>query len=67
MTELVATAERLRVVKDACLDFMTLWALDQLMAETHSCDRIHRDVLEAPQCTENSSFGILYSGRGLDD
>ena len=67
MSELAATAERLRVVKDACLDFITLWAMDQMMAENHLYDRIHGDVISAPQSTENSGFANLYSGRCLDD
>jgi hypothetical protein len=66
MSDLAATAERLRVVKHACSEFITLWALDCLMAETRSSDRFQRDLLNAPQHSENS-FPGLYSGRGLDD
>jgi hypothetical protein len=67
MSELAATAERLRVVKDACIDFMTLWALDRLMAEDRLSDRICGDLLNAPQISEDGGSLTLFSGRYLDD
>ena len=65
MSELAAKAERLRVVRNACMDFITLWALDSLMAENGLSDRMCRDVLNMDQISENS--GNLYSGRRMDD
>ena len=68
MSELAATAERLRVVKDACIDFMTLWALDRLMEEDRLTDRIHRDVINSSRTDENGRNCVsLYSDRVLDD
>ena len=66
MSDIAATAERLRVVKNACSEFITLWALDCLMAEPRLSDRFQRDLLNAPQHSENN-FLSLHSGRGLDD
>jgi hypothetical protein len=61
MSELTATAERLRVVKDARLEFITLWALDQLMTEDRQAERIYGDVLSAAELNEAGQFSTLYS------
>jgi hypothetical protein len=65
MSNLAATAERLRVVKDACVDFITLWAIDRLMEEDQSGDRIYGDILCAMDRPREHS--ILQSDRYLDD
>jgi len=44
MADLAATAERLRHVRQACNEFFTLWALDQMMQEHHAYERIVVDV-----------------------
>jgi hypothetical protein len=67
MSELVATAERLRVVKDACIDFITLWALDCMMDERRSSDRICGDVLNAAESSDKNSYSLLHSSRRMDD
>jgi hypothetical protein len=67
MSELAATAERLRVVKDACVDFITLWAIDQLVADDRVCASVHGDVLNASEGFENNKFSMMHSERRLTD
>jgi hypothetical protein len=67
MSDLAATAERLRVVKDACLDFIALYAIDQLMAENRLGDRIHGDILNASETFEKNDFSMMHSNRWLVD
>jgi hypothetical protein len=65
MSELAATAERLRVVKEACLDFITLWAINRMMEEDGGRERMHGDALG---CSDNQhSQGFVQSDRYLDD
>jgi hypothetical protein len=67
MSEFLATAERLRVVKSAFQDFIQLWAIDQLM-ETHTgADRIIGDLHEVEENNAIPDFSCLYRGVGLDD
>ena len=63
MSELAATAERLRTVKDACVDFLILWAVDEMMTETCAGDQLWNDLHSSPP--DNSSFSKF--GRNLDD
>ncbi len=65
MSELAATAERLRAVKNACLDFITFWAIDRMMEEDQLTDPIHGDLICASEDSQRSSF--LQSDRYLDD
>ena len=72
MSNLAATAQRLRDVKDACADFIQLWAIDCLMAEPSLCDRIRRDIDRADEKIAGeknhlSRLCSLYNRRGLDD
>jgi hypothetical protein len=67
MSELAATAERLRVVKDACMDFISLWAIDQLMAEDRLSERVYGDVLNTSQGVENNALSITRISRGMTD
>ncbi len=66
MSNLVATAERLRIVKDACQDFITLWALDQIMAEPHLTEQIYGDIINAPDNREITNFSTC-PGHRFDD
>jgi hypothetical protein len=66
MSELCTTSERLRLVRDAYHDFITLWALDRAFEQGAVADRIFQEVAGI----ENSGFfGLprLSDGRGLDD
>ncbi len=56
MTELVFAAQRLRLVKEACVDFLILWAVDALMTETLEGDRLRKDVLSANSESELPVF-----------
>jgi hypothetical protein len=47
MFELSTTAERLRIVKQAYHDFLTLWAVDQALDSEEVTDRLYRDVQAA--------------------
>ena len=73
MSELLATAERLRTVKNAFREFIELWAIDTLMQEHASSDRIAGDILRAAEMPdtaeqfEANNLSFLYQGRGLDD
>jgi hypothetical protein len=72
MSELAMTAQRLRDVKNACEEFIQLWAIDCLMEESSACDRIRRDIERAQQGPENEKKHLirlynLYHQRGLDD
>jgi hypothetical protein len=73
MSELIATAERLRTVKNAFREFMQLWAIDALMAQHRSIDWIVGDILRASESTDavkksqTHNLSFLYTGRGLDD
>ena len=67
MSELMATAERLRVVKNAFQEFIELWAIDRLMEEHAASDRIAGDIIRASEKSEIGGLSSLYPGRGLDD
>ncbi len=66
MSDLAATAERLRVVKQACQHFLALWATDRMWApvmgipESASTD----DPIADPM---NRDWSLLYRGSVLDD
>jgi hypothetical protein len=44
ISELSTAAERLRLVKNAYRDFITLWAIDRDLEEVSITDRIYADV-----------------------
>ena len=67
MSELAATAERLRVVKQAYQHFLTLWALDRLMTKPKAADRMHADIERAVEDPHNHDWSLLYRGSVLDD
>jgi hypothetical protein len=67
MSDLSATAERLRVVKDACIDFITLWAIDQLMAEDRHSDRIHGDMVNSSEVLVKKEFSLMHVNRRMVD
>ena len=66
MSELFATAERLRVVKDACVDFLILWAVDAMMTETFSGERLWGDVQGSAASADNFEVRSKF-GRSMDD
>jgi hypothetical protein len=65
MPNLAATAERLRTVKDACVDFLILWAVDEMIAEACAGDHLWADVQNSAAQANSSSFSKF--GRNLDD
>ena len=77
MSDLAATAERLRVVKQAYQHFLTLWALDRLMTQPASATRFHADIESATEeeaveqdpvgDPHNRDWSLLYRGSVLDD
>jgi hypothetical protein len=73
MSEFLATAERLRTVKNAVREFIELWAIDALMEEHASSDRIAGDILRAADNIDSAeniganNLSFLYQGRRLDD
>jgi hypothetical protein len=73
MSELLATAERLRTVKNAFREFIELWAIDALMEQHASSDRIAGDILRAAEAIDSSenigthNLSYLFHGRRLDD
>jgi hypothetical protein len=77
MSDLAATAERLRVVKQAYQHFLTLWALDRLMSRPAAADRFHADIEQAAseraaveravEDPYNHDWSLLYRGSVLDD
>lgn len=72
MTELAATAERLRVVKQAYQHFLTLWAMDRMMARPAAADRFRADIEQsaiqrAVDDPHNHDWSLLYRGSVLDD
>ena len=62
MFDLSTTAERLRIVKQAYHEFLTLYAIDQALDCPDVTDRICRDVRDA----QDDPFGrlIRLHGRG---
>ncbi len=67
MTDLAATAERLRVVKQASQHFLTLWALDRMLARPLAADRIRADIEQAIEDPYNKDWTLLFRGSVLDD
>ncbi len=67
MSELLATAQRLRTVKTAFQEFITLWAIDCLLDEPESSQRIAGDILREAELNEIHGMTGLYQGHRLDD
>ena len=67
MSDLSGKVERLRAVKTAFQEFIQLWAIDRLMDEHASSERIAGDVLRGAENSAIHGFSGLYAGRGLDD
>jgi hypothetical protein len=71
MSDLAATAERLRVVKRAYEHFLQLWALDRMLAKPNSAHWFRADINradnEAIADPHNRDWSILYRGSVLDD
>jgi hypothetical protein len=67
MSELVATAERLRVVKHACADFLILWAVDEMMNQACTGDQLWQDVQSSVRPDDHHDIGFSKCGRRLDD
>ncbi len=64
MAELAATAQQLRIVKEACSDFLVRWAVDRMIEE--SVDRLWGDLLAAADL-EATAGSFSKFGRRLDD
>ena len=67
MSDLAATAERLRVCKDAYQQFLTLWAIDRMMSRPVTVNRFEADIDAAIADPENHDWSLLYRGSVLDD
>ena len=72
MQDLAKTARRLREVKDAYRDFLTMWAVDRLAADTGAMSRVTADVAgcateRALADPHNHNWTLLYRGSVLDD
>jgi hypothetical protein len=69
MSDLAATAERLRVVKRACEHFLALWALDHLLARPVAVDQFNTDIHRADENFIHDPCAALPIHRrdGLDD
>jgi hypothetical protein len=65
MSELAATAERLRATREACVDFLILWAVDEMIAETCAGDHLWADLQNSAAQMNHSAFSKF--GRILDD
>jgi ATP-dependent Clp protease ATP-binding subunit ClpA len=66
----VATAHRLREVRQACLLFLDQWAIGQLLGDAAGYDRVARDLKrhEAGLAdTAKHDWSVLYRGSVLDD
>jgi len=74
MSDMVATAERLRQVKNAYGHFLAMWALERLLAKPAAISRFHTDIIAAEETSEtelenpyNHNWSLLYRGSVLDD
>jgi len=67
----VATAQRLRKVRGACLTFLDRWAVAQLLTDAPALDRVAYDLesqIEAAIADPtNKNWSVLYRGSVLDD
>ncbi len=66
MSNLWSTAERLRLVKRAYVDFITAWVLDVFLDCPKVADRICRDVMAVEDSALCVRSGLFRSGN-LDD
>jgi len=74
MSDLAATAERLRIVKQASQHFLTLWALDHLLTRPGAIKRLRAHVKNGSSAVDaalsdplNHDWSLLYRGSVLDD
>jgi hypothetical protein len=74
MSDLAATAERLRIVKHASQHFLTLWALDHLLTRPGAIQRLQSHVKNGNATVDaaisdplNHDWSLLYRGSVLDD
>ena len=74
MSDLAATAERLRIVKNASQHFLTLWALDHLLSRPSAIKRLQTNVKKGSPAIDaalsdplNHDWSLLYRGSVLDD
>jgi hypothetical protein len=69
---LAAAAQRLRTVRRAYSQFLTLWALERIVHEKRILDRVATDVEQARfertlADPFNRDWSLLYRGSILDD
>ena len=77
MSDLAATAERLRIVKQASQHFLTLWALHHLLTRPRAIQRLRANVKNSGSALSaldaalsdplNHDWSLLYRGSVLDD
>lgn len=74
MNDIAATAQRLRVVREAQRRFLGLWAADCLFDRSDSMDRMSADLEQTPLDQErresdpfDHDWSQLYRGSVLDD
>lgn len=69
MSDLAATAERLRIVKRASEHFLALWALDHLLGRPLAMEQFHTDIHRANADLVHDPCAPLPVDRhaGLDD
>lgn len=70
--DLAAAAQMLRDVRDACGQFLTLWAMERLTEEPRVLDRVVKDMENARIERDladpfNRDWSLLYRGSILDD
>lgn len=71
MQDLAAMARRLRQVKEAYRNFLVLWALDGMAADSDAMDRMAADLDADDQAAladpHDHNWSLLYRGSVLDD
>ena len=67
MSDLITTAERLRTVKTAFLEFVELWAIDELMDQPDTVTRLTGDITGTMESGPEIYYRCLYRGHRLDD
>ena len=67
MQDIVSAAERLRAVRQASRHFLTLWALESLVAQARGLDRMAVDLDRRTADPYNRDWSLLYRGSILDD
>ena len=70
--DIAAAAKMLREVREACGQFLALWAVERMTQEPRVMDRVAEDVEKARVERElsdpfNRDWSLLYRGSILDD